>query len=106
MLFLTKVLICSICQRLESLTDIIVANSDGLLVVGDIRNLEKYCNIINKVLLNTNFLKSCKTFNIFLKIIQFDILLPNRSDIRSVKKRLLKNALHITYIITLTKEFT
>ena len=41
-----------------------------------------------------NPLKNCKSLNVFPKFIQFDIPLANRSDLRSIKKRLLKNALH------------
>ena len=47
-----------------------------------------------KALLDINFLKNCKTLNVFPKFIQFDIPLANRSGVRSIKKQLLKNALH------------
>ena len=48
----------------------------------------------NKALLDINFLKNCKTLNVLSKFIQFYIPLANRSDIRFIKKQLLKNALH------------
>ena len=64
-----------------------------MLSASDIRHLEKCYKKRNKALLDINFLKNCKTLNVFPKFIQFDIPLANRSDIRSIKKRLLKNAL-------------
>ena len=70
------------------------ANFNGLLSINDITNLEKRCKKTNKALLDINFIKNCKILNVFPKFIQFDIPLANRSDIRSIKKRLLKNALH------------
>ena len=64
-----------------------------MLSASDIRNLEKCYKKRNKALLDKNFLKNCKTGNVFPKFIQFDIALANRSDVRFIKKRLLKNAL-------------
>ena len=65
-----------------------------MLSASDIRNLEKCDKKRNKALLDINFLKNCKTLNVFPKLIHFDIPLADRNEVRSIKKRLLKNALH------------
>ena len=93
--FKTKILACLLLSRsFGNVIHNIATNSNGLLSASDIRNLEKCYKKRNKALLDINFSKNCKTFNIFPKFIQFDIPLANRSDIRSIKKRPLKNALH------------
>ena len=65
-----------------------------MLFASDIRYLEKCSKKTNKGLLDINFLKNCKTLNVFPKFMQFDLVLANRSDVMSIKERLLKNALH------------
>ena len=62
------------------------------LVVSEI--LKKCYKKRNKALLDINFLKNCKTLNDFPKFIQFDIPLANSSNVRYIKKGLVKNALH------------
>ena len=93
--FKIKLLTCLLlCPYFENVIHIIAANSNGLLSVSDIRNLEKCYKKRSKALLDIIFLQNCETLNIFLKFIQFDILLANGTDKRSIKKRLLKDALH------------
>ena len=93
--FKIKILACLLlCRSFRNVIHNIAANSNGLLSASDIRNLEKYYKKRNKALLDIKLLKNCKFLNVFPKFIQFDIPLANRSDVRSIKKRLLKNALH------------
>ena len=93
-IFKIKILTCLLlCCSFGNVIHNIAANSNGLLSASDIRNLEKCSKKRNKALLCINFFKNCKTLNVFPKFIQFDILLAKRSDTRSIKKRLLKNAL-------------
>ena len=83
--FKTKILACLLLSRsFGNVIHNIATNSNGLLSTSDIRNLEKCYKERNKALLDINFSKNCKTFNIFPKFIQFDIPLANRSDIRSI----------------------
>ena len=92
--FKTKILACLLLSRsFGNVIHNIATNSNGLLSASDIRNLEKCYKKRNKALLDKNFLKNCKTGNVFPKFIRFDIALANRSDVRFIKKRLLKNAL-------------
>ena len=93
--FKIKILACLLLRRsFGNVVQNIAANSNGLLSASDIRNLKKCYKKRNKALLDIDFLKNCKTLNVFPKFIQFDIPLAKRSDVRSIKKRLLKNALH------------
>ena len=93
--FKIKILACLLlCPSFGNIVRNIAATSNGLLSATDIRNLEKCSKKTNKGLLDINFLKNCKTLNVFPKFMQFNIPLANRSDVRSIKKRLLKNALH------------
>ena len=93
--FKIKILACLLLRRsFGNVVQNIAANSNGLLSASDIRNLKKCYKKRNKALLDIDFLKNCKTLNVFPKFIQFDIPLAKRSDVRSIKKRLPKNALH------------
>ena len=80
-----------LCRSFGNIIHNVVANSKGLLSARNDRNLKK---CYEKAILDINFLKYCNTLNVFWKFIQFDIPLANRSDVRPIKKRLLKNALH------------
>ena len=80
-----------LCRSFGNIIHNVVANSKGLLSASHVGNLEK---CYEKAILDINFLKYCNTLNVFWKFIQFDIPLANRSDVRPIKKRLLKNALH------------
>ena len=84
------------CRSFGNVIHNVVANSNGLLSLSDIRNIEKFYKKRNKPSLDKNILKNCKTPNVFSKFIQFDISLANRSGIRFIRKRLLKNASHKT----------
>ena len=85
--FKIEILTCFLlCRSFGNVIHNIAANSNGLLSVNDIRNLGKCYKKRNKALLDINFLRNCKTLNVFPKFIQFDIPLGNRSDIRSIKK--------------------
>ena len=93
--FKIKILTCLLLRcSFGNVIHNIATNSNGLLSASDIRNLEKCYKKRNEALLDINFLKNCKTLNVFPKFIQFHIPLANRYDVRSINKRLLKNALH------------
>ena len=93
--FKIKILTCLLlCLSFGNLIHNIADNYNGFLSVSDMRNLEKCYKKRNKALLKIKFFKNRKTLNVFPKFIHFDIPFANRTDIRSIKKRLLKNALH------------
>jgi hypothetical protein len=69
-------------------------SSQAGLTVHILRKLEKYHIKSNKARLDINFLKNCKSFNVYPKYLGFNIPHANYNDIISIKKRLLKSALN------------
>ena len=94
-LFKIKILtILLLCRSFPNVIDNIAASPNGLLSTADIRNLEKCYIKKEKAVLDIAFLKNCKSFNVFQKIIHVDIPFSNRCDETYIKKRLLQNVLH------------
>ena len=62
--------------------------------VAELRKLEKLTLKRAKADLDITFLQNCKLFRIFPKFITFRISYGNNHDIRAIRKRLLKSALH------------
>ena len=66
--FKIEILTCFLlCRSFWNVINNIASNSNGLLSASDIRNLEKCDKKRNKALLDINFLKNCKTLNVFPK---------------------------------------
>ena len=83
-----------LCRSFRNVRYDIGASSKGLLSTTDIRNLEKCYKKQEKAVLDITFLKNCRKFNAFPKIIHVDMSFSNRYDVTYIKKRLLKNFLH------------
>ena len=83
-----------LCRSFGNVIYDIAASSNGLLSTTDIRSLEKCYKKREKAVLDIKFLRNCRTFNVFPKIIHVDIPFSNRYGATYIKKRLLKNVLH------------
>ena len=70
--FKIKVLICLLlCRSFENVIHNFVANSNGLLSVSDIKNLERYYKKRSKALVDIIFLKNCITLKFLPKFQPF-----------------------------------
>ena len=75
-----------LCHSFGNVIHNIATNSNGLLSVSDIKNLGNCYKKRNKVW-DINFLKNCKTVNVFPKFVQFGIPLLNIRDRTTFEKR-------------------
>ena len=68
--------------------------SNGQLTVKELRKLEKLYIRNNKASLDINFLKNCRTFNVFPKFLAFNVTNATSVDVKVIRNRLLKSAIY------------
>ena len=67
---------------------------NGLCKVGDFRKLERLTYKAKKFNADIVFLKNCQTLSVYPKFICFELPNVNTNDVKSIRKKLLKSALH------------
>ena len=65
----------------------------GGTIITDLRRLEKASIKARKAELDLNFLRNCRTFNVFPKFLCFQLPNVARQDVISIRKHLLKSAI-------------
>ena len=79
--FKIEILTCFLlCRSFSNVIHNIVANSNGLLSASDIRNLGNCDKKRNKILLDINFLKHCKTLNVSSKYL-FNLIYSQQTEV-------------------------
>ena len=71
-----------------------VAERYEQISVADLRQLEKLSVKFKKIQNDIAFLKNCQTFQVFPKFLSFRIPHSSPTDLKTIRKRLLRSAIH------------